>query len=169
MGLSVSRGRCRAEIPETQTVHCLVLPWHLRRTTSEDCLFVASHRYPDVLSSDDAVRHYADWVADAMKREVYLGWLAEVEGEVIAGLGITLLEWGPTRMDPQPLRARVVNVFTQLAYRGNGISSQLLQEALREVQRRGIRTLSLGTTDQARALYGRYGFQPYAAEMIRRG
>ena len=158
-----------AGTPETHTLDCLVLPWHIRRTTPEDCSVVASHRYPDVPCSDDGVRHYADWVADAMEREVYLGWLAEVEGKVVAGLGITFLEWGPTRTDPQPLRARVVNVFTQPACRRNGISSQLLQEALREVQRRGIRTLSLGTTDQARALYARYGFQPYTAEMIRRG
>ena len=159
---------CHLGTSEVQTVHCRVLPWHLRCTTPEDAFLVASHRYPEMPPSDQASMLYADWVARAMVRDAYLGWLIEVESAVVAGLGITLLEWGPTRTDPNPLRARVVNVFTDARYRRKGFSTHLLQEALGEVQRRGIRTVSLGTSEQARALYQRHGFAPSVAEMLRR-
>lgn len=52
--------------------------------------------------SAPALDTYAAWVAEAITREVYLGWLAEQEGVILAGVGLPLLEWGPTHDDPIP-------------------------------------------------------------------
>lgn len=129
---------------------------------------MAAHRYPELNAEHPAVPVYAAWVEDALRRGVYLGWLA-VQGEtVVGGAGLTLLDWGPTRDDPSPLRARVVNVFTVPVWRRQGVARALVDEALRAAQGQGIRTLSLGTTDAGRRLYAALGFEAAPAEMVRR-
>ncbi|WP_084047731.1 GNAT family N-acetyltransferase [Deinococcus hopiensis] len=138
----------------------------MRPTTFADASTVAQHRYPETDVHAEPVRVYATWVAEAMERGTYLGWFVEESGRVAAGLGLTLLEWGPTKTDPSPTRARVVNVFTVLDYRQRGFAAALLKRAISEARARGIGTLSLGTTDQARSLYTRLGFRPYEAEMV---
>lgn len=52
---------------------------------------IARHRYPD---ETDAEEHaaYAAWVADALARGVYVGFLAQDGEEVVAGAGLTLLD-----------------------------------------------------------------------------
>jgi len=110
---------------------------------------------------------YARWVEDALQRGVYLGWVAEVGGAVIGGAGLTLLEWGPTRTDPNPLRARVVNVFTEPAWRGRGVAGSLLARCLAEAETRNIGVLSLSAAPEVRPLYEKLGFVVSTTEMTR--
>nr|WP_293913170.1 GNAT family N-acetyltransferase [Deinococcus sp.] len=113
-----------------------------------------------------AGRHvYAAWVAGAMRRGSYLGWLAQEAGQVVAGAGLVLLDWGPTRGEPNPLRARLVNVYTEPAYRRRGLARQLVQTALNEAARLRIGTVTLGASAQASALYLALGFQVRETEM----
>lgn len=71
----------------------------IRSVTVHGGDLVASHRYPD--EADDAERAvYAAWVAGAIARDRYLGYVAvadQSEGreEVLAGAGVTLLDWAP--------------------------------------------------------------------------
>lgn len=132
-----------------------------------DARTVALHRYPELDPGHEAVAAYAVWVAQAMDRKVYLGWLAEQAGHVVAGSGLLLLEWGPSKYDLHPWRGRVVNVFTAPAVRRQGIAGAMLQAALQEAQRRGVGTLSLSTSEMARGLYERAGFVPYTSELLR--
>lgn len=140
----------------------------VRPATAQDAPIIAGHRYPELGQDHPALPRYAAWVGDALTRGVYLGWLAERQGAVVGGAGLTLLEWGPTRDDPSPVRARVVNVFTAPEWRRQGVARTLLEEALRAAQMRGIRTLNLGTTEQARSLYEELGFSASPHEMLRR-
>lgn len=107
-------------------------------------------------------------MADALAREVYLGWLAEQEGVILAGVGLTLLEWGPTHDDPNPWSARLINVFTEPAYRRQGLARALTAHTLGEAEARGVRSVSLTATREARALYEAFGFEPSPAEMRRK-
>jgi len=110
----------------------------LRRAHQGDALTVAGHRYPGAEPHGEAVRAYAAWVAGALARGSYLGWLVEVESVVVAGAGLVLLEWGPTREDPSPLRGRVVNVYTDPAWRRRGLAALLLERCLREAEASGV-------------------------------
>jgi GNAT superfamily N-acetyltransferase len=86
----------------------------------------------------------------------------------VAGSGIVLLDWGPTRGDPNPLRARLVNVYTAPAYRRRGLARALIQTALDEAARLRIGTATLGASAQASALYLELGFQVSGNEMVLR-
>ncbi|MBB5363334.1 GNAT family N-acetyltransferase [Deinococcus humi] len=118
------------------------------------------------MAADDAERPvYAEWVEGAINRGFYLGFLALDGEKVIAGAGLTLLEWGPTRGDSQPWRGRIVNVWTHPDYRRQGLARELVGRCTDVARERGITRLSVGTTAEARSLYGSLGFTASPAEM----
>jgi ribosomal protein S18 acetylase RimI-like enzyme len=65
-------------------------------------------------------------VEEAIRRGLYLGFLALDGEKVIVGAGLTLLEWGPTRGDPQPWRGRIVNVWTHPDSWRRGLARELV-------------------------------------------
>lgn len=136
----------------------------MRPVTPADAAIIAAHRYPDERDAPERAV-YAAWVADAIQDGVYLGFLLESGGEVIAGAGVTLLHWGPTRGDPQPWRARVVNVWTHPDWRRAGHARTLVTACLDTVRERGVTRVSLGSSDMARPLYAGLGFAASPHEM----
>ncbi|GHG08469.1 GNAT family N-acetyltransferase [Deinococcus piscis] len=144
------------------------MSWTVRSVTLADTHTVARHRLPDLPPDHAAVRAYAEWLPSALERGLYLGWLAESGGGVVGGAGLILLEWGPTRDDPQPWRGRVVNVWTHPSWRRQGIARQLLMRVLAAAAARGVSVLGLSTTPAGRPLYGALGFEAATAEMVRR-
>ncbi|AFZ65785.1 GNAT family N-acetyltransferase [Deinococcus peraridilitoris] len=142
--------------------------WSVRRAEPDDAPIIARHRYE---ADGPQASPYEAWVHSALERGLYLGWLAETEGKgnVIGGAGLTLLEWGPTRLSANPWRARVVNVFTEPDWRRLGLGRQLLKLCLTEADDRGIREVSLGATLLGRALYEQLGFRLAESEMRRTG
>ena len=136
----------------------------LRGVTAEDAVLVAGQRYPE--AADHAERPvYAAWLVEVLAAGRYEGLMAECRGEVVAGAGLTLLEWGPTRGQPEPLRGRLVNVWTHPAHRRLGLARTLCSYLLMRARARGIGTVGLGSTPQARDLYLSLGFAPQPAEM----
>jgi len=91
--------------------------------TSGDATLLAHHRYAGTPADARDHAAYAAWVASAIARGVYLGRLALADGAVVAGAGAVLLEWGPVRGDPGAVRARLVNVYTEPAWRRRGARS----------------------------------------------
>jgi GNAT superfamily N-acetyltransferase len=136
-----------------------------RTTTAADAGEIARHRYPE--ASDGRLRDdYAAWVAGAMARGTYLGWLAEAGGKPVAGGGLTLLDWGPTVRNANPYRARIVNVYTDPAWRRKGLAQSLVARCLDAVRSRGITQVGLSASDEARAMYLSLGFRPANHELI---
>lgn len=136
----------------------------LRPALTADAETVAHHRYPD--EQDAAERPiYAAWVMDAIRRGVYVGFLAMKGEEVVAGAGLTLLEWGPARGDSSPYRARIVNVWTYPQHRRRGLARGLVTACLNAARERGVTRVSLGTSEMARPLYGGLGFRASGTEM----
>lgn len=141
------------------------MPGVIRPAFPADALILAQHRYPG--EADAAERPvYATWVADALERGVYAGFLAVTDGgEVVAGAGLALLEWGPSRGDSQPYRARVVNVWTHPDWRRQGLARELVTLCLQAAHGRGLTRVSLGTSEMGRALYEALGFRARGTEM----
>jgi GNAT superfamily N-acetyltransferase len=101
-----------------------------------------------------------------------LGWLLEleepgVEQTVIAGAGLVILEWGPTRENPNPCAARIANVFVEPDFRRQGFARKLVERCLEETRTRNITHLNLSSTDMARGLYESLGFTAAKNQMVR--
>lgn len=109
---------------------------------------------------------YADWVPGKVQAGEYLGLLVLCGEDVVAGAGLVLLDWGPGRGSPNPLRARLVNVWTHQDYRRQGLARRLVSDLLAQAKAQGIGTVSLGSTKMALPLYESLGFKPYPHEML---
>jgi GNAT superfamily N-acetyltransferase len=107
-------------------------------------------------------------VRPRIERGRYIGWFAIDEDVVVAGAGAVLLDWGPTRANPGGEMARIVNVFTEEAFRGKGIARDLLEAVVHQCETVGVREFNLAATPQGRDLYRSLGFVDYPAEMRRR-
>jgi len=136
----------------------------LRPATQEDAPLISVQR--EAMFTDmgteytEAVAQFTPWVRRHLEAGTYLGWLAEVEGEVVAGAGLLLLDWPPHVIDPQPLRSYLLNVYTRPAHRGRGLAVRLTETAIAETRRRGVRIMSLHASEYGRPIYERLGFSP---------
>lgn len=142
-------------------------PWTIRPATASDAHAIAAHRYYRGEPQQDA-EAYVAWLPARIEGGAYIGFIAEAGGSVIAGAGAVLLDWGPTRGDPSGTRARIVNVFTQPAWRQQGLAMALVKETIAACRARGVNVLSLAASPDGAAMYAALGFVPYAAEMILR-
>lgn len=142
-------------------------PWTPRSAGTDDAAVIARHRYADAGSTAD-LQAYQHWVASRLAQGRYLGLLAEVQGQVVAGAGAVLLDWGPTRGEPCGLRARIVNVYTAPDWRRRGLSRSLVQALIAQLRAQGVAVFSLAATAQSAPLYSALGFEHYPQEMILR-
>lgn len=119
----------------------------------------AGRRDNQVLATMD--EHHEPWVAKAIVDGRYVGWLTEDEGAVVAGAGLLMLDWPPHPLDPRSSqRGYLCNVYVEPSHRRRKLASHLIELALAEARRRGIRVVSLHSTDEARPIYETNGFRP---------
>lgn len=125
------------------------------------------HRYFDNSAADAVLDAYSKWLVQAIARGIYIGHLAQHEGQVVGGAGLVLLDWGPTRNDHSSLRGRLVNVFVNPSLRRRGIATALVKRTLATAAERGIRTVGLSANASSHSLYESLGFRSAGAEMTR--
>lgn len=139
-----------------------------RLAIASDAPLITRHRhrmFVDAGRRDDQVlqimdEHHEPWVAKAIVDGRYVGWLTEDEGAVVAGAGLLLLDWPPHPLDPRScLRGYLCNVYVEPSHRRRKLASNLIDLALAEARRRGIRVVSLHSTDEGRPLYEANGFR----------
>ena len=122
-------------------------------------MFVAMGR-PDDERMRQMVKAFTLWVADAIRREVYIGWVVETaEREPIANAGLFLLEWPPHLRDVGVVRGYILNVWTNPEHRRKGIARGLMDTVMAEARRRNIRVLTLHASDEGRQVYEKLGFR----------
>ncbi|GAC1361197.1 MAG: GNAT family N-acetyltransferase [Acidobacteriaceae bacterium] len=139
----------------------------LRYATAQDAPLITSHRHrmfadnafdsEPVLSAADI--QFEPWVRQRLEDGRYVGLLLEdAGGNVIAGAGVFFADFPPHWMDPQPLRAYVLNVYTEPEDRGQG-HARLLMAAVMDVCRtRSVPTVVLHASPQGQHLYKDLGF-----------
>ena len=138
----------------------------LRYATPQDAALVTSHRHrmfadngfatESTLAATDAV--FEPWVRERLADGRYLGLLLEEGTGVVAGAGIFFADFPPHWMDPQPLRAYILNVYTEPSTRGSGYAGQLMQAVLDQCRQRGVPTVVLHASPQGRPIYEKLGF-----------
>ena len=139
-------------------------PVNMRAATPSDAVIISGHRYEN---DTDQYGPYTAWLETAIPRGVYLGWLLELEGTVVAGAGMVILESGPGWDNPNPLSARIANVFVEPDFRRQGFARRLVERCLEEAKTRNITHLNLSSTDMARGLYESLGFVAANNQMVR--
>lgn len=111
----------------------------------------------DVLETMD--RAFEPWVRVRLIDERYVGLLLEENGVVLAGAGIFFCDFPPHWRHVEPVRAYVLNVYTEPAARGRGFAKDLMQRVLSECETRGVSTVTLHASPQGRPVYVGLGFK----------
>lgn len=148
-----------------------------RLATVADAELIAEQRcrmFIDGGQGDEAVTKavfakFVPWVRQKLEDGSYVGWLVSNDGVVMAGAGMLLMDFPPHWMDPEPVRAYLLNFYVDPEFRGQGLAYRLLKTAVEEAQRRGIKVVSLHASKFGKPLYERNGFEPTSEMMLRFG
>lgn len=143
--------------------------WLIRELAMDDAAVVSQHRYFRDGEQLEDLNVYSAWLLPRIADGRYVGRVALADGKVVGGAGVLLLDWGPTRGFPSPLRGRIVNVFTEPNWRRRGIAKALVTSVITACEGFGVRQFCLGTTPLAQSLYQSLGFVLYEAEMVKKG
>jgi GNAT superfamily N-acetyltransferase len=99
--------------------------------------------------------------ARALAEGTYRGWLAQdSDGRVVAGGGIIMLPYHSSPLDPNPRRAWIVNMYTEPAYRRQGLARRLMEAMISWCREERMTTIYLHASDEGRPLYESLGFTP---------
>ena len=141
--------------------------YRIRQATVSDAPIIARHRvrmFQDMaeLEPDEAAlvesASGTRLVAQLASGE-YVGWLAETRGETVAGAGVLLHQYYPTRANPRGRpTAYILNVYTEPEHRRQGLAHQLISEILAWCRANDIPRASLHASQFGRTVYERLGF-----------
>lgn len=93
------------------------------------------------LSKMDA--EFEPWLRVRLEDGRYIGLFLEDKGRVVAAAGIFFADFPPHWMDPQPVRAYVLNVYTAPEERGKGYAKRLMLAVIDECSKRSVPTIVL--------------------------
>ncbi len=140
--------------------------FEFRDVLPSDAAVVTRHRFDGVAGCDAERKAYESWVRRRIEAATYIGRVAQIDGVVVSGAGIVLLDWGPTRGNVCGVLGRVVAVCTEPALRRRGLASSLLRQVMAQAASHGVCDFRLAASAEGAGLYRALGFRPYGAEMI---
>lgn len=89
----------------------------------------------------------------------YVQWLVEEDDNVIATGAIQLISFPPSYLNQTGIRGYILNMYTYPEYRGKGIAKQLVNQLLKEAQRRKVQHIFLISSEMGKPLYKKIGFK----------
>jgi GNAT superfamily N-acetyltransferase len=140
----------------------------IRPATLADAETIAAHRramfyemgYRDDAALDAMVAAFLPWLRQRMTTGEYLAWLAVApDGAIAAGLGLWLMDWPPHMIGPGAPRGNILNVYTEPAFRRQGIARRLMNVALDWCRANGVRAVILHASEDGQKLYEELGFK----------
>lgn len=114
------------------------------------------NRLPSDYVFDDRLIAYSKTYFENLNQTTIL---ALEDDTVVACATLCYIEMMPTFDHPTGKRAHLMNVYTQKAYRRQGIASEMLNRLIQEAREKGVTEISLDATESGRPLYEKWGFQ----------
>ena len=109
---------------------------------------------------DAMVSNARPFIESSLRDGSYRAWLIEVGGRVVAGGGVAIVAYQPTPFDEVARRAFVLNMYTEPAYRRQGLAKQVLEAIIAWCREQRFKAVLLHASDAGRPLYRNVGFEP---------
>ncbi|WP_316860520.1 GNAT family N-acetyltransferase [uncultured Cohaesibacter sp.] len=149
---------------------------HVRPVDGNDLDCVCGHRHAmfvEMGSVDEeqllrSEAPFRSWLKLRLEDGRYYGFIVEQEGKVVAGIGLTEIDWAPGPAHPESeRRGLIMNLYVEPGYRRAGIARELVLLAEQEFSRRGLGHAILHASDQGAPLYESLGWEK-SSEMAKR-
>jgi GNAT superfamily N-acetyltransferase len=140
----------------------------IRQATCDDIPELLRHRqgmyedmgYSDAEAMSAMVSSCKPYLATALANGTLHGWLACVGERVAAGGVVLISPWPSHPYDGQCRRATILNMYTDAAFRRQGIARRLMQTMIDWCRKEGFVHVTLHASDKGRPLYESLGFEP---------
>ena len=119
-----------------------------------EMLKVVNNLEPDYQFSSDFINNSKLYFENGNQTTV----LAYQDDMVIGCASICYIHMMPTFDHPTGKRAHLMNVYTNIQYRRQGIAYKMVNLLIEEAKMEGVTEISLDTTQSGRALYRKCGF-----------
>ncbi len=116
------------------------------------------HRFSDVMT-ENSRRYFLEGDQTTV--------IALDNGKAAACASISYIDVMPTFSHPTGKRAHLMNVYTNAAYRRQGIAQKLVNMLTAEAAERGVTEIGLDATDSGRPLYEALGFTASVSYMTK--
>jgi GNAT superfamily N-acetyltransferase len=110
---------------------------------------------PDALAEATAA-----YLERAMSAGSFLAVVADVDGRLVASSGLCVLRRLPLADNPGGLEGYILNMYTEPAYRRQGMARRVLEAIVLWCRERGLKAILLHASDAGRPLYTQMGFEP---------
>lgn len=134
-------------------------------TETRICVLRAANKLADGVDMSEVREQLYEYYKKALGDDTHVAYLV-FDGERFIGAGgVSFYQVMPTFHNPSGRKAYIMNMYTDPAYRRNGIATKVLDLLVAETKERGIRAISLEATVAGRPLYEKYGFVKMQDEM----
>lgn len=97
----------------------------------------------------------------------FRSWVAEADGRLVACSGLVMLHRPPSPRNRSGWQGYILNMYTEPAFRRQGLARQLVQTCIDFVQQNtAARSIFLHATEAGAPLYSSLGFKPLGSEMV---
>src|ERR1043165_2288579 len=138
----------------------------VRLATESDAELLARFRfelrsfYHEVLEGEAAfIERCAEWMRERLRSGgAWSCWIAEHQQKPVGAVWVQLIEKIPNPIAEPEYYVYLTNFYVREQFRGIGIGSMLLSEALAWSKANNAETVILWPTERSKALYSRHGF-----------
>lgn len=106
----------------------------------------------------DLVPALRDYYTRHMADGTFLSWIAADEGRIVGTSGMSIVEKPPYFGCPSGRLGLLSSMFTDKAYRRQGIARELLSRVVDEARQAGCGTVQITASDMGVLLYTDFGF-----------
>jgi GNAT superfamily N-acetyltransferase len=140
----------------------------IRRATLKDLDILVEHRHemfednghrkPSQHVRADAA--YRKWMIEKTRKKCFVGFLAVRDDRVVGSGCVWLREMQPSPGSDRRLKLPyLMSMYTSPKYRGKGIATSIVKEAMAWSKRKGFVTMSLHASKFGRSVYRKIGWE----------
>jgi ribosomal protein S18 acetylase RimI-like enzyme len=151
----------------------------LRRATVADAELITRQRHQMFADNDLATEaayaamdaNFLPWVTERLADGRYVGLFLEDDTthEILSAAGIFYMDFPPHFLDPEPVRAYLLNFYTAPQARGRGYAKQLLNACVVECHARNVQVITLHASKFGRPIYEQFGFVQHNEMALKQG
>ena len=125
----------------------------------------AANKLPDDEDMSVVEKESYAYYRRALETGEHIAYLVYDNGAFVGAGGVSFYQVMPTYHNPTGKKAYIMNMYTALAYRRQGIAFHTLDLLVKDIKKQGVSQITLEATEMGRPLYEKYGFVKMNDEM----